>query len=114
MSAITVIPCLGGRLQSAYPASRHDVELRVGGVAVHDLPRVLEAASEEALQANPLCRKVVFAAPAGDLATISAAESAGFRYVIDVDIDDGGQLVELSLLVREPECITEMDRDPQA
>ncbi|GCE44881.1 hypothetical protein Rhow_000507 [Rhodococcus wratislaviensis] len=41
------------------------------------------------------------------MATIAAAEAAGFRYVVDVDVAES----ELSLLVSEPGWVTEVDID---
>ena len=98
---------LTGRLGAAYPASAHDVELRVTGVAADQLAGVLAQESDKILAADPECRKVVFAAPLGDLDTMRAAEEAGFRYVVDVDIPGES----LSLLVKEPSWVTAVDMD---
>jgi hypothetical protein len=109
---ISVTRCLDGRLKSAYPASRHDVELRVQGAMGADLSVALAREVARIFEGDPQCRKIVYAAPAGDLATIRAAEAAGFRYVVDVDIADAGRRLELSLLVREPQFVTRVDMDP--
>ncbi|WP_408899891.1 hypothetical protein ACJ5H2_22195 (plasmid) [Nocardioides sp. R1-1] len=104
--------CLDGRLAASYPAAEHDVELQVTGVAPDDLGRVLREESDRILEKDPECRKVVFAALAADLAAVAAAESAGFRYVVDVDVpDEEGAVEELSLLVREPDFVTHVDMD---
>ncbi|MEX0427611.1 hypothetical protein AB3X52_08275 [Nocardioides sp. DS6] len=117
---ITVEHTLTGRLGPAYPAARHDLELRVSGVPTEELAAVLTAESERILREEPACRKVVFAAPAGDVAVMEAAEAAGFRYVVDVDIaadpagphpDGHDGTLELSLLVREPDFVTQVDPD---
>jgi len=108
---VTVERTLSGRLAAAYPAARHDVELRVEDVPVGELSAVLAAATTRILASDPDCRKVVFGAPAGDLATLAAAEAAGFRYVVDVDVAEDGKVVELSLLVCEPEYVTHVDMD---
>lgn len=101
---------LTGRLAGAYPASEHDVELRVDGVPAGELRDVLRQKSDEILDSDRECRKVVYAASVGDLAAIAAAEAAGFRYVVDVDIaDDESGTLELSLLVREPDHVTRVD-----
>jgi hypothetical protein len=50
---------------------------------------------------------VVFAAPVDDLEIVAAAEAAGFRYVVDVEVP--GE--DLSLLVAEPEWVTRVDMD---
>jgi hypothetical protein len=56
---------------------------------------------------DPRCRRVVHAVPAGQRDQIAAAESAGCRYVVDVDL--GRE--ELSLLVAEPDWVTDTDID---
>lgn len=105
-------PILGGRLAGTYPASEHDVELRVDDVPVAELQALLGQVADEFLAMEPECRKVVFAAPAGDLPIVAAAEAAGFRYVVDVDVlDEKSGTLELSLLVREPAHVTRVDRD---
>lgn len=108
---VSVTSCLDGRLGAAYPASRHDVELRVEVEDTGDLAAILDAESTRIFDTEPRCRKVVFAAPVDDLAAISAAETAGFRYVLDVELPDGGYLVDVSLLVREAEFVTRVDMD---
>ena len=101
-----------GRLSGSYPASEHDVELRIDDVPATDLEQVLRQGSNDVLRADPECRKVVYAATAGDLPAIAAAEAAGFRYVVDVDVaDEESGTVELSLLVREPERVTRVDAE---
>lgn len=116
---ITVTRCLEGRLRDAYPAARHDVELRVDGVPRSQWVDVLATQAELAFRTDPACRKVVFGVPAGDLDAVGVAEAAGFRYVVDVDVLDrtdrtgraAEPLVELSLLVREPDFVTRVDMD---
>ena len=104
--------CLDSPLAAAYPAAEHDVELWVGGIAPEQLERVLREESDRILEQDPECRKVVFAARVTDLAAVAAAESAGFRYVVDVDVpDEDGVIEELSLLVREPQFVTRGDFD---
>jgi hypothetical protein len=49
----------------------------------------------------------VFGAPRGDLATLTAAENAGFRYIVDVDLAGAS----LSLAVAEPPWVTSVDMD---
>jgi hypothetical protein len=107
----TVEPTLTGRLAAAYPAGRHDVELRVAGVPTAELATTLKREVTALREADPTLRKVVYAAPAGDLEVIGAAEAAGFRYVVDVDVLDDGKPVELSLLVHEPDFVTRVDMD---
>lgn len=109
---VSVEPTLTGRLGAAYPAGRHDVELRVRGVADRaELTTVLAAESTQLLEADPSLRKIVFAVAADDVDAMAAAEAAGFRYVVDVDVPEGGETLELSLLVREPAAVTQVDMD---
>ena len=105
--SVIVERCLTGRLAAAYPVSRHDVELRVTDVPVDRLAGVLAEETSRALDADQTLRKVIFAAPLGDLAAVAAAEEAGFRFVVDVDLPDE----ELSLMVHEPAWVTAVDMD---
>ncbi|WP_213575840.1 hypothetical protein [Rhodococcus sp. USK13] len=118
IAAVTVelTRCARGRLRHAYPVAAHDVEVRVSDVATaDDLTAVLEVLTPAIRIADPQCRKVVYAvdrddsgrSPLSALATSAAAEAAGFRYVVDVDIADA----ELSLLVAEPDWVTAVDID---
>jgi hypothetical protein len=50
---------------------------------------------------------VVFAAPADHGEVLKAAQAAGFRHVIDVDVPGA----ELSLLVAEPGWVRKVDAD---
>ncbi|RVX38879.1 hypothetical protein EDD27_1207 [Nonomuraea polychroma] len=95
--------CATGRLRDAYPVAAHDLELRVNEATTGLLRALVEAVSV----ADPRCRRVVYAVPEGDLAGIAAAEAAGFRYVVDVDLADA----QLSLLVAEPAWVTRTDMD---
>jgi hypothetical protein len=86
----------------------HDVEVRVAGeLPLARLAGLLRDAARDALTADPRCRRVVFAAPAGVRARIDAAEAAGFRYVTDVDLPEE----ELSLFVTEPDWVTALDSE---
>lgn len=96
-----------GRLADAYPISTHDIEIQVLAVQPRVLTAVLQELTATIQQADPECRRVVFAAPAGDLASVAAAEQAGFRYVVDVDIFDGS----VSLMVVEPAWVAHVDMD---
>ncbi|HKT04002.1 MAG TPA: hypothetical protein VJT31_31115 [Rugosimonospora sp.] len=93
--------CAPGRLHDAYPAGEHDIEIRLPGGADMELLRRLSAAIETD---SPRCRRIVYAAPEGDLADIAAAEAADFRYVVDVDVPGAS----LSLLVAEPGWVTQI------
>lgn len=100
--------CVTGRLRDAYPVNAHDVEVRVTEELPPDLlAEMLARTAREVLGNDPRCRRVVFAAPVDDLTRIAAAQAAGFRYVVDVDVP--GE--ELSLLVAEPRWVTAMDSD---
>jgi hypothetical protein len=106
---VSAEPTPAGRLAAAYPASRHDVELRADGVPVGELTEVLRSESDRLLAEDPTRRRVIFAASARALAVIAAAEDAGFRYVRDVDLAGRDGAVELSLLVREADFVTDAD-----
>lgn len=99
--------CESGRLREAYPVSEHDVEVRVGELEPPVLTALLRGLAPAVLSADQACRRLVFAAPEGDLAVLSAAEEAGFRYVVDVDLPDGS----VSLAVAEPGWVTAVDMD---
>ena len=100
--------CADGRLRNAYPVSAHDVELdALNGAAPQQIMRPLAVLTQAILNFDDSCRRVVFAAAADDHALIAAAEAAGFRYVLDVDVPGA----ELSLLVAEPRWVTESDND---
>lgn len=108
---ITAAKCINGRLRNAYPVGRHDVELVVRQVPPGRLTDVLRNESARILSDEPDCRKVIFAARADDLSAVAAAEEAGFRFVVEVDVPDGGEVLELMLLVREPPRVTRVDMD---
>lgn len=99
--------CVHGRLRAAYPAAEHDIEIRPGHVASDELTSLLGSLVAAVQRAEPRCRRIVFAAPLGDVATLAAAESAGFRYVVDVDLPGAS----LSLAVAEPAWVTSVDMD---
>ena len=108
---ISVERCAVGRLRDAYPVGEHDLEVRVENEPLESLGETLRIEAARLLSDDSDCRKVVFAAPEGDLPVIAAAELAGFRYVVDVDVCDSNELVSLSLLVYEPERVTFVDMD---
>jgi hypothetical protein len=87
----------------------HDVEIRISRRLQPSsrLTVFLDELGVAILAADRACRRVVIAVAPNDLAAISAAESVGFRHVVDVEVP--GE--ELSLLVREPEWATQVDAD---
>ncbi|WP_433476268.1 hypothetical protein ACQPZP_03980 [Spirillospora sp. CA-142024] len=98
-TAVQVERCAAGRLRDAYPVGARDLEVRVPDAVAGDaLSALLRALADAVRKADPACRRVVFAAPEGDVDRVAAAESAGFRYVVDVDLGE----TALSLLVSEP------------
>ena len=100
--------CSDGRLRDSYPLSTHDIELyAVNDAAPQALTRALGELWQAALDADPLCRRVVFAAPADKADIRQAAEAAGLRHVVDVDVPSA----ELSLLVCEPHWVARIDLD---
>lgn len=103
----TLERCTNGRLRDAYPVAEHDIEIRLDDAPTDELAALLRTLSAAVQEADPQCRRVVFGAPRGDLATLAAAENAGFRYVVDVDLAD----TSLSLAVGEPSWVTSVDMD---
>ncbi|MFJ2116226.1 MULTISPECIES: hypothetical protein [unclassified Streptomyces] len=100
--------CAAGRLRDGYPVGARDVEVRVDDACpVAVLPGLLRALVAAVQRADPDCRRIVHAVPVGRPSTVEAAESAGFRYVVDIDL---GQ-TEISLLVAEPDWATSTDID---
>jgi hypothetical protein len=100
--------CRDGRLRDTYPVGAQDMEIyAVSDVAPQVLTHALTELSRAVLDADPRCRRVVFAAPAGHADIVKAAEAAGFRHVIEVDVPGA----ELSLLVAEPSWVTKVDAD---
>lgn len=99
---------IAGPLRDAYPVSAHDVEVRIvrhtGEIGV---PAALAELRGAILNADSRCRRVVFAAAADDETMRAAAASAGFRYVLDVEVPGA----ELSLMVAEPTWVTRSDAD---
>ncbi|MFL6131182.1 MAG: hypothetical protein ACJ72A_00150 [Nocardioidaceae bacterium] len=96
------------RLRYAYPVGEHDVEVALSGFAAPGawtevLGRVVAAVEET----DPFCRRVVIATDIEDLDALRSAESAGFRYVLDVDLQGGSY----RLAVAEPEWVTSVDMD---
>jgi hypothetical protein len=97
-----------GRLRAAYPAGAHDIEIRILDAAAPTLvTECLDVLTSAILAADSRCRRVVVAAPADDPDLAAAAEAAGFRHVVDVDIPNAS----LSLLVAEPGWVTQVDMD---
>ena len=111
---VTLERCAAGRLRDAYPVSEHDLEARVSELPAAALGPLLAELATAVFTADHRCRRLVFAAPEGELALLSAAEEAGFRYVVDVDLPEG----PVSLAVAEPGWVTavdmDLDRVPQA
>ncbi|MFV8309476.1 GNAT family N-acetyltransferase [Mycobacteroides chelonae] len=95
-SGLRLRRCHSGRLRSAYPVGAHDVQIVAvaGTPTVEDLCRAVAAVYE----ADPACRRVVFAPDTEDVRAIEMAQQAGFRVVIEVDIPGA----TVKLLVHEP------------
>ncbi|MFI6335366.1 GNAT family N-acetyltransferase [Streptomyces sp. NPDC050535] len=105
---VRVERCAAGRLRNAYPVGAHDTEVGVHGTCPPAaLPDLLQALTDAVTDEDPRCRRVVFAPASTDQACIRAADAAGFRYVLDVDL--GTEAV--SLLVAEPLWVTRTDMD---
>jgi hypothetical protein len=77
----------------------------VNGAAPQRILRPLALLTQAILNSDDGCKRVVFGAAADDQDLVAAAQAAGFRYVLDVDLPGA----ELSLLVAEPRWVTELD-----
>lgn len=86
---------LVSRLRDAYPVGRRDREITYRGEDVE----ALGAITIHVLTEDPECRRLVLCTAAQDITAIDFAERAGYRYVTDVDLADGGSV---SLMVAEP------------
>ncbi|MFF6787229.1 hypothetical protein [Streptomyces sp. NPDC012510] len=105
---VAVERCAAGRLRDAYPVGARDVELLIHtGLRAETLPNILRPLVRAVRAADPGCRRVVYAVTEGDRAGVEAAEATGFRYAVDVDLQDK----QLSLLVAEPDWVTVTDMD---
>lgn len=91
--------CHSGGLRGAYPVGAHDVQIVAvaGTPTAEDLCRAVAAVYE----ADPVCRRVVFAPDTEDARAIEVAEQAGFRVAIEVDIPGA----TVKLLVHEPQWV---------
>ncbi|WP_243751827.1 hypothetical protein [Leucobacter weissii] len=87
-----------GDLRDAYPSGTHDIEL---GYIGRPEPAAVADYTAALLRSDPRCRRVVLPVPELDLEAIGWAEEAGYRYVIDVETQEGG----VSLLVTEPQWV---------
>jgi hypothetical protein len=100
--------CTSGPLRDTYPVSAHDVEIYAANdVAPQTLTRAIPELNRAVLDADPRCRRVVFAAPTDHAAVAEAIVAAGFRHVVDVDVPGA----ELSLFVAEPSWVSKVDSD---
>ena len=87
-----------GEFAAAYPAGAHDRELAIEGDPTWE---ALASIADQVLSDDPRCRRVILPLPERDLDAIAWAESAGFRFVVDVETRSGGY----SLLVIEPDWV---------
>jgi hypothetical protein len=91
-------------LAATYPSGVRDRLLEPSPEAGAE---ALQLVSELVMAADPACRRLVLATAEGDIAAIARGESAGYRYVVDVDVP--GQ--SLSLLAAEPDWVLEESRN---
>jgi len=97
-----------GVFREAFPSGEHDLRLAVDPVPDPDgLFDLLSSFAQQFSTLDPECRRLIYAAPEGDLASIATAERAGFRYVVDVEVVTGSY----SLMVVEPAWVTAVDMD---
>lgn len=90
-------------LAAAYPAGARDRLIQPSAEA--GAPAI-QIVSEQVMAADPACRRLVLAVDAGDVAGIVQGETAGYRYVLDVDVLGRS----ISLLAAEPAWVLEDSR----
>ncbi|WP_431710251.1 hypothetical protein [Glutamicibacter uratoxydans] len=95
--------CSRSEIKDAYPVSGHDQLLEVSGPAE---PGTVQLVSEELMNRDPQCRRLVIAPNEGDVEAIARAEAGGYRYVVDVDLWDRA----VSLMTAEPDWVLEQSR----
>lgn len=97
-----------GAFREAFPSGANDVRLGISPTPDPEgLGELLSAFAGQFAALDSKSRRLVYAAPEGDLAAIGAAENAGFRFVVDVEVADGAY----SLMVVEPDWVTAVDMD---
>jgi hypothetical protein len=109
LTIVRIERCAAGRLREAYPVGEHDLEISVTSESPAEIiADALGHMVERIWEADPSCRRVVFAAQPSDPVAAAAAVISGFRHTAEVDLP-GGQTVEL--LVSEPGWVTRVDMD---
>jgi len=98
-----VVLSLNSELKDAYPVSAHD---RVLYPSLDAVAGSVQLVSEEIMRRDKACRRLVIATPEADVEQIGRAESAGYRYVVDVDLHDRA----VSLMTAEPSWVLEESR----
>ncbi|MGH3653571.1 hypothetical protein [Glutamicibacter sp.] len=98
-----VVLSLNSELKDAYPVSAHD---RVVYPSEDAVAGSVQLVSEEIMRRDKACRRLVIATPEEDIEQIGRAESAGYRYVVDVDLHDRA----VSLMTAEPSWVLEESR----
>ncbi|AKK07311.1 hypothetical protein CMUST_15110 [Corynebacterium mustelae] len=96
------IPIESSPLRHTYPYGKNDLELPFGTA------KEMQLEVAEIFANHPDCRRIVVAVEEGDVDAISECEQAGLRYVLDVQLRDGK---DLSLMVAEPDWVTEMSEE---
>lgn len=101
---VQVVLAADSDVRGAYPAGLHDRLLEPSEDAT---AASLQIASEQVMYADSRCRRLVVAVPEEDVPQIARAESAGYRYVVDVDL----VARSVSLMVAEPDWVLEESRN---
>lgn len=97
-----------GVFRDAFPVGEHDLRVDVDPLPEpRELTELLGLFRAQFNLVDPDCRRLVYAAPEDDLTVVAAAEQAGFRYVVDVEVSTGSY----SLMVVEPDRVTSVDMD---
>ena len=89
---------------ATYPSGLRDRLLvpEVGAPA-----EAIQLASEFVMSQDPACRRLVLVCEEEDLKAMSIAEAAGYRFVVDVDLNRGS----FALMTAEPDWVLEESRN---
>lgn len=94
---------------ATYPAGVRDRLVKLESADDESVgPEALQLTAEKIFADDDTCRRIVLSTPVEDIPQIARGESAGFRYVVDVELlDEDRQVVERSLMAAEPAWVIE-------
>ncbi|MDO2934971.1 hypothetical protein Q2T94_11710 [Paeniglutamicibacter sulfureus] len=104
VATVDVMRILDSEFAATYPSGLRDRLLLPDAGAPAE---AIQLASESVMDADPACRRLVMACAEDDLETIGIAETAGYRFVVEVDLHRGS----FALLTAEPAWVLEESRN---